>query len=237
MTPIVAVVGRPNVGTSTLFTRLAGKGLAIVDDPPGVTRERHSASAHLHGRNVTLVDTGGFDPESDDPMQQGIARHVRAAIEEADVIVCVLDALVPPTQADLEAVRLLRRSSKPVVYVANKLDQPGKLRLGFAAAAKQHQRWNAANAEARAELGLSVGIDLRHDGAAYFLSGQLLELRSDGSAGATPGSPKIDQDRRLGVAHQLLEVLDATQRDGLGDGQERCLAGGTTRAIEETGCG
>jgi GTPase len=127
MTPLVAVVGRPNVGKSTLFNRLAGKSLAIVHDQPGVTRDRHYASAHLHGRNVTLVDTGGFDPESDDPMQQGITRHVRAAIEEADVIVCVLDALVPPTQADLEAVRLLRKSSKPVVYVANKLDQPGKL--------------------------------------------------------------------------------------------------------------
>jgi GTP-binding protein len=126
MTPIVAVVGRPNVGKSTLFNRLAGKSLAIVDDQPGVTRDRHYAGAHLHGRNVTLVDTGGFDPESDDPMQQGIARHVRAAIEEADVIVCVLDGLVPPAQADLEAVRLLRRSSKPVVYVANKLDKPGK---------------------------------------------------------------------------------------------------------------
>jgi GTPase len=127
VTPIVAVVGRPNVGKSTLFNRLAGKSLAIVHDQPGVTRDRHYASAHLHGRNVTLVDTGGFDPESDDPMQQGITRHVRAAIEEADVIVCVLDGLVPPTQADLEAVRLLRKSSKPVVYVANKLDQPGKL--------------------------------------------------------------------------------------------------------------
>lgn len=129
MTPIVAVVGRPNVGKSTLFNRLAGKSLAIVHDQPGVTRDRHYASAHLHGRNVTLVDTGGFDPESDDPMQQGISRHVRAAIAEADVIVCVLDGLVPPTQADLEAVRLLRKSSKPVVYVANKLDRPGKLGL------------------------------------------------------------------------------------------------------------
>lgn len=127
MTPIVAVVGRPNVGKSTLFNRLAGKSLAIVDDQPGVTRDRHYAGAHLHGRNVTLVDTGGFDPDSEDPMQQGIARHVRAAIAEADVIVCVLDALVPPAQADLEAVRLLRKSSKPVIYVANKLDRPGKL--------------------------------------------------------------------------------------------------------------
>jgi len=124
--PIVAVVGRPNVGKSTLFNRLAGKSLAIVDDMPGVTRDRHYAAAHLHGRNVTLVDTGGFDPASDDPMQLGIARHVVAAIAEADVIVCVLDALVPPAQADVEAVRLLRKSSKPVIYVANKVDRPGR---------------------------------------------------------------------------------------------------------------
>jgi len=122
MTPIVAVVGRPNVGKSTLFNRLAGQGIAIVHDSPGVTRDRHYAVAHLYGRNVTLVDTGGFDPESDDPMQQGIARHVRAAIAEADVIVCVLDGTLAPTAADREAVQLLRRGDKPVVYVANKVD-------------------------------------------------------------------------------------------------------------------
>ncbi len=125
-TPIVAVVGRPNVGKSTLFNRLAGKALAIVDDAPGITRDRHYAPAHLHGRNVTLVDTGGFDPDSGDPMQQGIARHVNAAIAEADVVVCVLDGTGPPTQADREAVELLRRSRKPVVYVANKVDTEAK---------------------------------------------------------------------------------------------------------------
>jgi GTP-binding protein len=122
MTPIVAVVGRPNVGKSTLFNRLVGQALAIVDDMPGVTRDRHYAPAHLAGRNVTLVDTGGFDLTSDDPMQQGIARQVQAAIDEADVIVCVLDGTSPPTQPDREAIDLLRRSKKPVVYVANKVD-------------------------------------------------------------------------------------------------------------------
>jgi GTP-binding protein len=121
-TQIVAVVGRPNVGKSTLFNRLIGKKLAIVDDQPGVTRDRHYAPAHIHGHNVTLVDTGGFDPTSDDPMQQGIARHVNAAIQEADVIVCVLDGSMSPTGPDREAIQLLRRSQKPVVYVANKVD-------------------------------------------------------------------------------------------------------------------
>jgi GTP-binding protein len=122
MTQIVAVVGRPNVGKSTLFNRLVGKKLAIVDDQPGVTRDRHYAPAHIHGHNVTLVDTGGFDPTSGDPMQQGIARHVTAAIEEADVIVCVLDGSMSPTGPDREAIKLLRRAKKPVIYVANKVD-------------------------------------------------------------------------------------------------------------------
>ncbi len=119
---IVAVVGRPNVGKSTLFNRLVGKKLAIVDDQPGVTRDRHYAPAHIHGHNVTLIDTGGFDPTSDDPMQQGIARHVNAAISEADVIVCVLDGSMSVTGPDREAIQLLRRSKKPVIYVANKVD-------------------------------------------------------------------------------------------------------------------
>ncbi|HYJ07500.1 MAG TPA: ribosome biogenesis GTPase Der, partial [Polyangiaceae bacterium] len=123
---IVAVVGRPNVGKSTLFNRLAGKSLAIVDDAPGITRDRHYAPAHLAGREVTLVDTGGFDPQSGDPMQQGIARHVEAAIAEADVIVCVLDGTMPPTAPDREAVALLRQSNKPVVYVANKVDNDSR---------------------------------------------------------------------------------------------------------------
>ena len=122
MTPIVAIVGRPNVGKSTLFNRLVGQKLAIVHDLPGVTRDRHYSDAHVGGRNLTVVDTGGFDPTSDDPMQSGIARHVLTAIEEADVVVCVLDGTLPPTEPDRDAVQVLRRSGKPVVYVANKVD-------------------------------------------------------------------------------------------------------------------
>jgi len=122
VTPIVAIVGRPNVGKSTLFNRLVGKSLAIVHDMPGVTRDRHYATAHLSGRTISLVDTGGFDPESDDPMKLGIARHVQSAIEEADVVVCLLDGSNPPMGADREAVRLLRQGGKPTLYVANKID-------------------------------------------------------------------------------------------------------------------
>ncbi len=126
MIPIVAIVGRPNVGKSTLFNRLAGRPLAIVHDAPGVTRDRHYADAHIHGRDVTLIDTGGFDPTTEDPMGQGIARHVKSAMAEADVIVCILDGAGPPTQPDLDAVQLLRQSGKPVIYAANKVDSPSR---------------------------------------------------------------------------------------------------------------
>lgn len=122
MKPIVAIVGRPNVGKSTLFNRLVGRPEAIVHDVPGVTRDRHYADAHVHGRDVTLVDTGGFDPESEEPLRRGIARGVEAAISEADVIVCVLDGTTEPTEADVATVAWLRQSNRPVIFVANKVD-------------------------------------------------------------------------------------------------------------------
>jgi len=120
--PILAIVGRPNVGKSTLFNRLCGQPLAIVHDAPGVTRDRNYTDATVAGREVTLVDTGGLDPTTHDPMGQGIARQAQAAIDEADIVVCVLDGSLPPTQPDQDAVALLRRANKPVVYVANKMD-------------------------------------------------------------------------------------------------------------------
>ena len=120
--PVVAIVGRPNVGKSTLFNRLAGQRIAIVEDIPGVTRDRHYADALFRGREIVLVDTGGFDPHSDDPMKEGIAQHVRLALSEADLVVCVLDATSGALPADRAAIELLRRAQKPVIYVANKAD-------------------------------------------------------------------------------------------------------------------
>lgn len=122
--PLVAIVGRPNVGKSTLFNRLARRRLAIVHDEPGVTRDRNYADTSAFGRDYTLVDTGGFDPDSKDPMKSGITRHVKSAIEEADVIVFVSDAMVPLTSADRVAVGLLRKADKPVIFAANKSDSP-----------------------------------------------------------------------------------------------------------------
>ena len=122
--PLVAIVGRPNVGKSTLFNRLARRRAAIVHDEPGVTRDRNYVDTTAFGRDYTLVDTGGFDPDSDDPMKNGITRHVKSAISEADVIVFVSDAQVPLTSADRVAVKLLRETDKPVLFAANKADSP-----------------------------------------------------------------------------------------------------------------
>lgn len=120
--PLVAIVGRPNVGKSTLFNRLAGQRIAIVEDVPGVTRDRHYADAFVLGREFVLIDTGGFDPESDDPMKADITSQVRLALEECDLVICVVDAAVDPMPADREAVALLRNAGKPVIFVANKAD-------------------------------------------------------------------------------------------------------------------
>lgn len=122
MTPIVAIVGRPNVGKSTLFNRLSGTQEAIVHDAPGVTRDRHYADVYAFGRTFTLIDTGGFDPAEADAIGRGIARHVRAAVDEADVVLCVLDGQGAPAPADTAAVRMLRQSGKPSVYIANRVD-------------------------------------------------------------------------------------------------------------------
>ncbi|MGH7269566.1 MAG: ribosome biogenesis GTPase Der, partial [Polyangiaceae bacterium] len=123
-TPIVAIVGRPNVGKSTLFNRLARARVAIVHDEPGVTRDRKYADTSAYGKRYTVVDTGGFDPSGEDPMRAGIAVHVRAAIQQADAIVFVTDATGSPTDADAAAVRLLRESRKTVFFAANKADSP-----------------------------------------------------------------------------------------------------------------
>ena len=125
MTPIVAIVGRPNVGKSTLFNRLTRTRQALVDDMPGVTRDRLYGRAKIEGRAVTLVDTGGFDPPADQAFAAEVHAQIELALEEADVILCLADGRAGLTPQDQEVARYLRRTAtKPVVWAVNKVDGP-----------------------------------------------------------------------------------------------------------------
>ena len=119
--PVVAVVGRPNVGKSTLVNRVIGRREAVVQDVPGVTRDRVSYDAHWNGRAFTVVDTGGWDPDARG-MYERIAAQAEVAVTVADAVMFVVDATVGITDADEAVVKILRRSGKPVVLVANKVD-------------------------------------------------------------------------------------------------------------------
>jgi GTPase len=166
--PIVAVVGRPNVGKSTLVNRIIGRRQAVVEDVPGVTRDRVPYDAQWNGRRFTVVDTGGWEPDARD-RAAAIAAQAEAAIATADAVIFVVDATVGATDVDEAAVRMLRRSSKPVILVANKADNA-------ALEAEAHSLW-------------SLGLGEPHPISALHgrNSGDLLDLILD----ALPEPPPI----------------------------------------------
>lgn len=122
MLKTVAIVGRPNVGKSTLFNRLLGQRKAIVEDFPGVTRDRHYAEITRYDKPFLLVDTGGFEPQTADQLLSQMREQSQVAVEEADIIIYLLDARDGLTPADKEIAAMLRRTEKPVLYVVNKVD-------------------------------------------------------------------------------------------------------------------
>ncbi|MEI2713230.1 MAG: ribosome biogenesis GTPase Der [Nocardioides sp.] len=170
-TPVLAVVGRPNVGKSTLVNRIIGRREAVVQDIPGVTRDRVSYDANWNGRAFTVVDTGGWDPDA-----RGLAERIKAqaeiAVSLADAVLFVVDATVGITDADEAVVRVLRRSGKPVVLAANKVDD---LRTETEAAAL----WNLG-------LGEPQPVSALHGRG----SGDLL----DAILGALPETPEVSYE-------------------------------------------
>lgn len=121
-TPLVAIVGRPNVGKSTFFNKVAGKRVSIVDDTPGVTRDRVYANAEWNGYHFRMVDTGGLDYKSEDIFQKEIMEQAKIAVELADVVVFIVDGEQGFLPSDEDVANYLRRSNKPVILVVNKLD-------------------------------------------------------------------------------------------------------------------
>lgn len=124
--PVVAVVGRPNVGKSTLFNKLIGKRLSIVEDTPGVTRDRIYSKCEWRGKEFMVVDTGGIEPKTDDVILSQMKRQAELAIERADVIVLVTDVRCGVTANDYDVASMLQKSGKPVVLAVNKCDEIGE---------------------------------------------------------------------------------------------------------------
>ena len=173
--PILAVVGRPNVGKSTLVNRILGRREAVVQDIPGVTRDRVYYEANWNGREFTVIDTGGWDPEA-----KGLGEQIRIqaelAVETADAVLFVVDATVGITDDDEAVVKILRRSGKPVVLAANKVDDArGEAEAGTL--------WNLG-------LGEPFPVSALHGRG----SGELLDAILE----ALPESPEIDYDKPLG---------------------------------------
>ena len=123
--PLIAIVGRPNVGKSMLFNKIIGRRLSIVEDTPGVTRDRIYGESDWNGRKFTLVDTGGIEPNTDNQILAFMRQQAQIAIDNATVIVLVTDIKTGMTAADQEVAGMLQRSKKPIVLAVNKMDSTG----------------------------------------------------------------------------------------------------------------
>jgi len=178
--PIVAIVGRPNVGKSTLFNRIIGERHAIVDDAPGVTRDRHYATAEWAGQSFSLVDTGGFVPSSSDVIEAAIREQAEIAIEEADLVLFVVDAQSGLLPIDSDIASILRRSDKKVILVVNKVDV------------------EAREAAAGEFFSLGLGDPVSASGLVGRKIGDLLDTVTDGMEGPAGGEP-IDERLRVAV--------------------------------------
>ncbi len=129
--PVVAIVGRPNVGKSALFNKLSGQRLSIVEDTPGVTRDRLYATVEWIGKQITLIDTGGIEPNTDDIILKQMRQQAQIAIDTADVILMMTEIHTGVTAADREIASMLHRSGKPIVLCVNKMDSVGQVPAEF----------------------------------------------------------------------------------------------------------
>ncbi len=129
--PVLAIVGRPNVGKSTLFNKIAGTRISIVDDTPGVTRDRIFVDAEWLGRSFLLIDTGGIEPKNDDEILVKMRLQAELAIEMADVVVLMTNVKEGLTAADKDVAAMLIKANKPVIVAVNKVDNPGEPPMDF----------------------------------------------------------------------------------------------------------
>ncbi|MDO8475071.1 MAG: ribosome biogenesis GTPase Der [Candidatus Rokubacteria bacterium] len=211
--PVIALVGRPNVGKSTLFNRLVGRRRSLVHDVPGVTRDRLYGTTVFERWQATVVDTGGFDPSTQSDLIAAVRDQVMMAIEEADLLVFVVDGRAGMTALDLEIARILRRSQHPVLLAVNKIDGAGQetasadfYRLGFAAV----QQVSAEHGRGVAEL-IETARSLAPE--------PVVETLLEGTRVAIIGRPNVGKSSLvnavLGEQRVLVHEAPGTTRDAV----------------------
>lgn len=212
--PIVAMVGRPNVGKSTLFNKLAGKRISIVQDTPGVTRDRVYAESEWLNRKFTMIDTGGIETESSDIIVKQMRRQAQIAIEMADVIVFVVDGKEGLTAADQEVAQMLRKSKKPVVLVVNKIDR-------LALEENSYEFYNLGIGDPitiSASQGLGLG-DMLDEVVKYFNDPSEDEEDDEYIRIAMIGKPNVGKssliNRLLGEERVIVSNVPGTTRDSI----------------------
>lgn len=213
--PVVAVVGRPNVGKSTLFNKLVGQRLSIVEDTPGVTRDRIYAKAEWCSRPFMVVDTGGIEPKTDDTLLMQMRRQAELAIERADVIILVTDVRAGVTANDLDVAAMLRKSDKPVVVCVNKCDSIGEPPVAF------YEFYNLGLGDPYAVSSLhgSGTGDLLDAVCAHFPEDADTEAESDRIAVAVIGKPNVGKSSLInylaGEERSIVADESGTTRDAI----------------------
>lgn len=213
--PKVAIVGRPNVGKSTLFNRLTGGRTAIVEDTPGITRDRIYKDAEWCGKTFTLIDTGGIEPKSDDVILRQMKRQAELAIEQADVIIFMVDVKSALTAADIDVAAMLQKSGKPLVLACNKTDTPGEPPMEF------YEFYNLGIGEPFAissTHGMGLG-ELLDEVCSYF-PGEDIDPEEDGAIKiAVAGKPNAGKsslvNRILGEDRVIVSDIPGTTRDAV----------------------
>ena len=215
MKPIVAIVGRPNVGKSMLFNKLIGRRLSIVEDTPGVTRDRIYGETDWNGRPFTLIDTGGIEPRTDDQILTFMRQQAQLAIENATVILLLTDIRTGLTAADHEVAGMLLRSGKPIVLAVNKMDSTGRVDPDF------YEFYNLGLGDpiaVSAVHGHGTG-DLLDACVKYFPPEQDEEEESDAIRVALIGKPNVGKssliNRILGEERSIVSDVAGTTRDAI----------------------
>lgn len=229
--PVIAIIGRPNVGKSTLFNRLVGGRRAIVDDRPGVTRDRHYGETTWGGRTLVLVDTGGFDPDARGGLVAQVREQARRALAEADLVFLVVDAKEGLTPADAEVARILRREARmPAVLVVNKVDAGGQ----EPASAEFYRLGCQQLFPISAEGGRGIG-DLMDAAVALLPEAAEAEEEAEVTTVAVVGRQNVGKsslvNRILGEERVLVSPEPGTTRDAI---DTHCTVGGRRYCLIDT---